>query len=231
MFNKFVILSASLFFLLTVNCSAQQIGFGGKKNEVSLDVLATLQRQVYVDYKRSINKHFALLIGFNVQKNTPEFEKDISPNSIKYNLLYNGYSVSIGALFNSKRPNMPMPIGYYAGLKYARHQGNLIQVATLLLENETNGYEHQSNLLSFVVGKDIAISNTTTIDLSIEPGIRFGKFLAAARSLVIEPGRIYPLDLPFRYEDAFTIDDNDGEPIVRYFRYHLLPRVKIGYLF
>lgn len=231
MFKKLILFASIIIVILSTNANAQQVGFGGKKNEVSYDFFAALQRQFYVDYKRSIKNHFSILIGFNFQVNKPEFEKELSPNPIAYNMLYSGYSVSIGALFNSKQPNMPMPIGYYAGLKYARHQGNLIQVTTVLLENETNGYEHQSNLLTVVLGKDIALSNTVTLDIALEPGIRFGKFLAADRSNIIEPGRIYPLDIPFPSDDSFTVDDNDGEPIVRYFRYHLLPRVKIGYLF
>jgi len=220
-----------LIFIIPIQTQAQRVGFGGKKNEVGLDVLSTFQRQFYIDYKRSIKKHFSLLVGFNFQTNKPKFERELSPNPINYEILYSGYSVSIGILFNSKKPNMPMPIGFYGGLKLARHQGNMIQATTVLLENETNGYQHQSNLITFVVGRDIALSNNTSIDLVIEPGIRFGKFLAADDSENIEPGRIYPLDFPFRSEETFSIDENNGEPIVRYFRYHFLPRVKIGYLF
>jgi len=92
------------------------------------------------------------------------------------------------------------------------------------------GDYHRSNLPMIILGRGIAVSPKLFIDLSVNTGVKFGKyFLSDDVDVDIRPLAVYPYTLPFVKSNTKLMEkENDG---FTYQTFYAMPSIKIGFLF
>ncbi len=229
---KLIACTVLLLLIGGLNSSAQNLGFNGFKNEVSLDIAGIgLQQQIHFNIKRSLKKHLGLLVSFNSNFNRQKFTSahPIFITDSEYDSRYSGYSIGIGFITNAKRPNIPLPAGFYIGLKVERQQGTIEESNDR--SQQTNTYGHTSNLYSIIYGLDHVVNNRLTLDCHLEIGLRQGKIKPVELFELVKPRRIYPYDIPFNHSTTLRDDLTTVDKTFVFNRLHLMPRIALGYLF
>lgn len=212
--------------------AAQNNGFMGSRNEISIDVSDLFQEKITIQYKLGIKKHKTLLVDFSHQNIDRTIVVDEEGDSNEYGITHKNKSIGFGVLINNKKLNMPMPIGYYLGLKFERHWGELYQEKIeKIIEREGFTYTHITNLPTLIFGRGIAINTKFIFQPSVNLGFRFGKYIAQEEihSNAPMPVLIYPIDIPFYSKGLKMQKKQDGE--FKFTSYHIMPHFKIGFLF
>lgn len=224
---KINILLSLLLLMCCELANAQTNGFIGSKNSLSLDVSSLMWQEIHVQYNVHIKKHQVLTIDFSRQDITDDVLYNQEGDSLQVNFIHGNNSVGIGFLMNNSKLKMPMPIGFYYGLHYQRHWGKLNQdIEGLILDT----YHHRSNLPMIILGRGMALSPKLFIDLSVNTGIKFGKYFLLDEALFdIPPLVVYPHTLPFVKSNIKLTEKQKNEFTFRTF--YAMPSIKLGFLF
>lgn len=207
--------------------NAQTKGFIGSRSSLSLDVSSLMWQEIHVQYNVHLKKYQVLTIDYSRQDMIDDVLYNLEGDSSQVNCTHGNNSVGIGFLMNNSKLKMPMPIGFYYGLHYQRHWGKLNQnIEGLILDT----YHHRSNLPMLILGRGIAVSPKFYIDLSMNTGIKFGKYFLLDEALFdIPPLVIYPRTLPFVKSNTKLVEKKKDEFNFRTF--YAMPSIKLGFLF
>ncbi len=213
--------------LFSMGANAQTKGFIGSRNALSFDFSSLTQQEINLQYNVHLKKHQVLTVNLSRQNISDGVLYNQEGDSVQINLTHNNNGIGLGFIINNKKLKMPMPIGFYYGLCFQRHWGKLNQsIDGSMLDT----YLHQSYLPAIILGRGMAISPRFYIDLSVNTGIKFGKyFLKEEASYNIPPLAIYPYNLPF-VKPKINMTERDSKTYT-YQTFYAMPGVKMGFLF
>jgi len=203
---------------------AQNHGFIGSKNMFTINLSSLIQQEMNAQYRFHLKKHQTFLIEYAYQNITNPI-----PKKMQIDLKHTNHSFGIGFLMNNTKLHMPMPIGFYYGLKINRHWGKLNQN---MQDSILQTFNHSSILPTIILGRGIVLSPKLMIDISIDAGMKFGQYTLAEEvenDDFFEPIILYPYNLPFvKKTPKFSLSDGGS---YSYKMFHCMPSIKFGFLF
>lgn len=226
-------------FLIPV-ISQAQVGYMGKRNQLSIDVLDPfLMKQYTANYTLTVSRNIALTAGYSMINTEKDLKEPISIRNEGLSMsssarsVINGNTFTGGILVSSFHTGMPLPLGYYTGLIYDYHSSDISDKYTDSgLEVKFKNHFHSGRI---IYGKNTLLGANFTLDIRVEAGVRSGTLEAqnpsilAADGTILKPNLVFPIAHPF--SNGKISDPYNGSGKINYFDFVLLPKVRIGYMF
>jgi len=218
-----------------------QVGYLGKRNLVSLDLLDLAKETEF-----NLNYEFCLGRGtaFNLEllkgiKSTQE-NYPLNYNNFNYDLKFNNFGWGLSFLtYSSYTTNMQAPLGYYLGYGYA-HNNAQMTVHITGKDNPFPAYKNsdpilplKSNVVKMIFGRKGMIKKFFTFDIALEIGYEWGRITNNdPKNFSMTYSKIYPTPLDKMIFTSIHFKSYDQpEGISKFDIFYLNPVIRIGYMF
>jgi hypothetical protein len=250
-----------LFFCVLAFSSLAQVGYIGKRNEISTDVMSIpLYNSFQMEYKYALSKRAA--VAFSYGKGTSEHAVNSSYFANNYIRImpphYNGDVIDLESkdivsanaeadysrwgieLLFATSSNMQLPVGYYFSYGFLRTKGTVTD--RYVLRNYSSGvktyipYDMRSSLFYLTSAKEIALNDFITLNFGFNVGLSFVTLKLDERYDDLQNTNFIREDAPYSEipSPLFSFRKrqfDSGDNKYQNVRFVIIPFVKLGYIF
>lgn len=233
--NKAIPFFLLLLLFLVAHIGKGQMGYMGQKNELGVDLFnAGYQGAYEFEYKRSIHKHFGLILHagyFASKKSYKDLDRSLASGLDPKSSLTTGPVVGLGLGRNKEGAGMAYPIGYCISYGFKRAWLN-IEDRYFGLEKPLE-YEHNVTQIYLRFSRNYNVKDMWNLQLGLRTGLMISKAKFRTESLVKEklsPLRVIPAKHPFSKGGTYQLQRFQvGNGNV--WRFFLMPVIRASYLF